>query len=152
MNDETEKKTTEQMAAEAMRGLFHEFRHDIDELALPTLMAMAADKGATRLLIEDNRAVGFLMVIDGYVEGIYVQPEYRRKGIARRAVLDYLRDFPFSPPEEVIRTLHIVNANKAARKFWFSIFDMHKIDSNPVDKLYEVDGLKGRWKINGMPG
>ena len=44
-----EKKEIEKQAAEAMRGLFHEFRYDIDELTLPILMDMAAFDGVTRL-------------------------------------------------------------------------------------------------------
>lgn len=147
-----EKKEIEKQAAEAMRGLFHEFRYDIDELTLPILMDMAEFDGVTRLLIHEGKAVGFLMVVERYIEGIYVQPEYRRKGIARNAVLEYIREHPALEPQELMLKLHIVNTNKAAKKFWFSIFDMHKIDKNPVDTFYEIHGLKERWRNDGIPG
>lgn len=143
---EEEKKDLGKQAADALRGLFHEFREGLDDLQLPTLVDMAAESGVARLLIREGKAVGFFMVIDGYIEGIYVQPEHRRKGIARDAVLEYWREKEFTiPPIQPIRTLHVIKANKEARKFWFSIFDMHKIDENPVDTLYEIDGLKERW-------
>ena len=43
--------------------------------------------------------------------------------------------------------LHIVNKNKVAYDFWNSIFVLEPIESNAVDTLYKVKGLRG--DLNG---
>ena len=46
---EEEKKDLGKQAADALRGLFHEFREGLDDLQLPTLVDMAAESGVARL-------------------------------------------------------------------------------------------------------
>lgn len=76
--------------------------------------------------------VGFIIVIDGYVDGIYVIPEHRRKGIAKKAVMDYLKS------GGVITRLHIIRTNTPALNFWKSIFVLEPENDCPVDVLYRV--------------
>lgn len=86
----------------------------------------------------EGEVVGFLMVIDKYIEGIYVEPEYRRKGLARKAILDYIKE------GNDVEKLHIVKSNKVADRFWNSIFELHEIDRNRCDFLYCVGKVKER--------
>lgn len=79
-----------------------------------------------------RKPVGFLIVIDGYVDGIYVMPEHRRKGIAKKAVMDYLKS------GGVITLLHIIRTNTPALNFWKSIFVLEPENDCPVDVLYRV--------------
>ena len=70
------------------------------------------------------------MVIDGYVECIYVLPEYRRLGLGKKAVQDYM-----SSGGE-IEKLHIIKTNYIAKKFWENLFSLEEIDTSPCDSLY----------------
>lgn len=118
--------------------LYKQFRNEIDTLSFP-LMRNMAGKDNYREIKYDDRVVGFLIVIRGYVNGIYVEPEYRNKGLARQAVLDYLNEGGF------IATLHIINTNTVAKKFWNSIFILEEIDTSPVDTLYRVLGMSKKF-------
>ena len=66
------------------------------------------------------------------VHGIYVMPEHRRKGIAKKAVMDYLKR------GGVINRLHIIRTNTPALKFCKSIFVLETENDCPVDVLYNV--------------
>lgn len=120
--------------------LYKQFREEIDTLCFP-LMRIMAGKNNYREIIYEGKVVGFLMVIRGYVDGIYVEPEYRGKGLAKHAVLDYLNDGGY------ISTLHIVKTNTVAQKFWNSIFNLEEVDSSPVDTLYRVIGKVRKPKL-----
>jgi len=133
-------------AAEDFRNMYHEFRHEIDSFVLPILVKMTASGGLARLIIRGGRPAGFLLVEDGRIDGIYVRPEFRRMGLASEAVYGYIRENPGKEPEELMQTLRIVNTDRAAKRFWFSIFKMHKEGENEVDTLYRIDGLKDRMK------
>ena len=87
-------------------------------------------------IIYDNQKVGFLLVIDGYVEGIWVNPEYRRKGLAKKAVLDYINN------GGEINILDVVRTNVNADLFWNSIFEMEQLHTTFCDKRYRVLGVK----------
>ena len=116
--------------------MYHEFRKEIDNYAFPILMAWAKQTGCYRYIMYNGEVVGFLMVIDKYIEGIYVEPEYRRKGLARKAILDYIKE------GNDVEKLHIVRSNKVADRFWHSIFELHEIDRNRCDFLYCVGKVK----------
>lgn len=109
-----------------MKNLYHDFRYEIDDYMYPLMEKWA------RPIWYENDIVGFLMVIDGYIEGLYVRKDLRRKGLGRQAVEDYIRDngLPWR--------LHIINTNKVAKRFWNSLFVLKKIEVNDIDTLYEV--------------
>lgn len=113
--------------------MYLEFRKEIDTLSFPLLKKWSGS-GYVEIK-KDDLIVGFLMVIENYVEGIYVKPEYRRLGLAGKAVLDYIKG------GGVIERLHIVKSNKTALLFWESIFYLRKIDECPCDTLYSVTGV-----------
>lgn len=115
------------------RELFFTFRNEIDSYVFPILM----ENGAIFKRIEVRKQlVGFLMVTDGYIEGLYIKPFYRRQGLGRKAILEYINEHGL--PER----LHIVNTNKVAKKFWHSIFKMRMLEKNEIDTLWEIEGLK----------
>lgn len=115
------------------RELYFRFRNEIDSYVLPILI----ENGAIFKRIEVRKQlVGYLMVIDGYIDGLFVSPGYRREGLGKKAVLEYIQDYGL--PER----LHIVNTNKVAKKFWHSIFKMRMLEKNEIDTLWEIEGLK----------
>lgn len=116
--------------------LYRQFRDEIDHYCFPLLKEMAGDN-YIEIKYED-KVVGFLIVVCGYVDGLYVEPEYRGKGLAKQAVLNYLNNGGY------INTLHIVNNNDVAKKFWNSILNLEVLDSSPVDTLYRVVKNNGK--------
>ena len=116
--------------------LYHAFRYGIDELCGGKIIELAKADGGFREIRSGNELVGFLIAINGYIEGLYIKPEYRRQGLGKKAVLDFIRQGGRA------ERLHIVNNNKIARKFWFSIFELRKIESTPIDTFYEIVRVK----------
>lgn len=115
------------------REMYFRFRNEIDNYVLPILI----ENGAIFKRIEVRKQlVGYLMVIDGYIDGLFVLPGYRREGLGKKAVMEYIQDYGL--PER----LHIVNTNKVAKKFWHSIFKMRMLEKNEIDTLWEIEGLK----------
>jgi len=115
------------------REMYFRFRNEIDSYVLPILI----ENGAIFRRIEVRKQlVGYLMVIDGYIDGLFVLPGYRRQGLGKKAVMEYIQEYGL--PER----LHIVNTNKTAKKFWHSIFNMRMLETNEVDTLWEIEGLK----------
>lgn len=115
------------------RELFYQFRGEIDSYVLPILL----ENGAIFKRIEVRKQlVGYLMVIKGYIDGLYVKPAYRRQGLGKKAVMEYIQEYGL--PER----LHIVNTNNTAKKFWHSIFNMRMLETNEVDTLWEIINLK----------
>jgi len=112
--------------------MFVNFRRELDVLAFPLIKEI----GDYREIKYNNETVGFLMVVNGYVDSIYVEPMYRRKGLARCAVMNYLMD------GKIIDRLHIINTNKTAFNFWNNIFKLEQLEQNNVDTLYRVVSVK----------
>lgn len=145
MNDNTantELKQNTEQNDEALRDMYLSFRKTVDDYCFPLIKEWATKQEGFVTLYDDNddkakhSPVGFLIVIDGYVDGIYVMPEHRRKGIAKKAVMDYLKS------GGVINRLHIIRTNTPALKFWKSIFVLEPENDCPVDVLYRVVRLR----------
>ena len=123
---------------EALLEMYLAFRNTVDNYCFPLIKEWATKQEGFVTLYDDNddmtkrNPVGFLIVIDGYVDGIYVIPEHRRKGIAKKAVMDYLKS------GGVITRLHIIRINTPALNFWKSIFVLEPENDCPVDVLYNV--------------
>lgn len=92
------------------------FRNELDAMEFPRMV----DKPQIAYMTIDCNGldVGFLLVNKGYVIGIYIKPEYRRRGLARNAILEYLKN------GGIINSLEILNCNIIARYFWESLFDL----------------------------
>lgn len=114
--------------------MYLDFRKHIDCICFENLKKMA---GKDFFEINyNNQTVGFLMIMNGYIDAIYVLPEYRRLGLARKAVLDAWNN------GVKMETLHIVNGNTLAEKFWKSIFKLSVQNSCLADTLYSIIGLQ----------
>lgn len=116
---------------EQMKAQYHDLRNTLDELAFPLIMRSPTDKAYP--FVVDGELAGFMILQPGdeYCNAIYVAPKFRRKGIARKGVLDYFRS------GKAIRYLHIVNNNKPAKAFWSSIFKLVPERDDNVDTLYK---------------
>lgn len=142
MNDNTENTELKQNTEpndEALLEMYLAFRKTVDCYCFPLIKEWATKQKGFITLYDNNdnervgrKPVGFLIVIDGYVDGIYVMPEHRRKGIAKKAVMDYLKS------GGVITRLHIIRTNTPALNFWKSIFVLEPENECPVDVLYNV--------------
>lgn len=137
--NETELKQSIESNDEALLEMYLAFRKTIDDYCFPLIKEWATKQKGFITLYDNNdnervghNPVGFLIVIDGYVDGIYVIPEHRRKGIAKKAVMDYLKS------GGVITRLHIIRTNTPALNFWKSIFVLEPENDCPVDVLYNV--------------
>ena len=78
----------------------------------------------------DVEGVGFIVISKGadrhpgcdyYIIDAYIEPESRRKGLMKKAILEYARTHKGK------YCLEIINNNIAARKFWKSIGKLHTI-------------------------
>ena len=138
--NETELKQSIESNDEALLDMYLAFRKTIDDYCFPLIKELSTKQKGFITLYDNNdnddvakrKPVGFLIVIDGYVDGIYVMPEHRRKGIAKKAVMDYLKR------GGVITRLHIIRTNTPALNFWKSIFVLDTENDCPVDVLYNV--------------
>lgn len=140
--NETELKQSTEPNDEALRDMYLAFRKTMDDYCFPLIKEWATKQKGFITLYDENddkskhNPVGFLIVIDGYVDGIYVMPEHRRKGIAKKAVMDYLKS------GGVITRLHIIRTNTPALNFWKSILVLEPENDCPVDVLYHVVRLR----------
>lgn len=141
MNDDTANTKLKQNIEpndESLREMYIAFRKTMDDYCFPLIKEWSTKQEGFITLYDENddkskrKPVGFLIVIDGYVDGIYVIPEHRRKGIAKKAVMDYLKS------GGVITRLHIIRTNTPALNFWKSIFVLEPENDCPVDVLYRV--------------
>ena len=116
-------------------NLYTDFRKELDTMAVPLVYD---ELKIVKPIIADGKTVGIIGGAVDYIDCVYVMPEYRRKGLARKAVLDYVKGYLHYG----IR-LHIINTNETAKKFWNSLFELKEIGSNEVDTLYEIVKVKG---------
>lgn len=117
--------------------MYRAFRNELDKICVPDILKCEK----TRYIICDGQKVGILCTRDergdDYIDCVYILPEYRQKGLAKEAVLDWWK----THKGKNVR-LHIINKNKVAYKFWTSLFDLEEIEWNFVDALYRIKGVK----------
>ena len=116
--------------------LYAKFRSEIETMYAPYILKECKEKGHILSVTEDDKKVGLLVVNDGYVDGLYVLPEYRKKGYARKLVLEYVEKYG------MLLDLHIMNTNTVARDFWESIFELEPVEINHIDTYYKIKSLK----------
>ena len=109
------------------------FKRELDLIEFEPLLALCDVK---RIMF-DGKQVGFMLVRDdGFLDSIYVQPEFRRKGLATKAVTDYLKSGKYK-----IDRLGIIDNNTAAMNFWKKIFNMRIVEDYGTYKVYSVSKL-----------
>ena len=120
------------------RGLYAKFRRELDAICIPEILKCV---DAIKISSETGETVGMMCVADEngwlYIDCLYIIPEYRQKGYAKAAVLDFYRK---NRLREI--RLHIIRKNLGARKFWNKIFDLECIERNAIDRLYMIKGLR----------
>lgn len=123
---------------EEMQEMYLDFRKTIDTLAFSDIYKSGIQHGAASVIYEDEKPVGFMLVEFGCIEAMYIKPEYRRKGIAEKAVRNYIES------GGVIARLVIVHANEPAKKFWNRIFELQEVKTDEVETAYAVIRVKPR--------
>ena len=113
--------------------LYLKFRQELDKVCVPDILQMFDTKEITF----EGETVGILCASPDYIDCIYILPEYRRKGLAKKAVLEhYLEHRAYD------MRLHIIHKNRVAKRFWHSIFDLENVGGNELDGLYRIKGVK----------
>lgn len=115
-------------------GMYKEFRKELNEMCVPLILK---ELEKVEPIFFEDKLVGIVAGNSDYIDCVYVQPEYRKKGLAKRAVLKFV--------ERNIANgiwLHIINNNNVAYDFWNSIFKLEQVTSGAVDTLYYIAGIK----------
>lgn len=113
--------------------MYTRFRTEIDSMYAPHIL-----KQCRVIRIADGETeIGMMCVNDGYIDCLYVLPEYRKQGHGRKTVLAYIKEYG------MLKDLHILNTNPVAKAFWESIFELEPIESNAIDTYYKIKALKG---------
>ena len=112
--------------------MYLEFRKHLDMLCFPEIVRHSDYQH----IMCGEALAGFLLVEQRYVTALYVKPEYRRKGLGRKAVVTFLAKGGQMEP------LHILNNNKPAKKFWNSLFDLNIEAENDIETLYRIYRMK----------
>lgn len=118
--------------------LYKAFRKELDEMCIPLIID---ELRRIEPIKADGKIVGMVGGFTDYIDCVYVKPEYRRKGLAKQAVLKFVE----GNLNYGIR-LHIINDNDIAYDFWSKIFELKEIGCNEVDTLYEIVKIKGERK------
>ena len=114
--------------------LYKSFRAELDDMCIPHIID---DLRIIRPIVADGKIVGMIGGFVDYIDCLYVLPEYRRRGLARKAALEYVEgNLGYGI------YLHIINNNEAAKKFWHSLFELKEIGSNDIDTMYEIVGVR----------
>lgn len=115
--------------------MYNEFRREITEYATPLCLSQLK----VYPIKYNRKKVGMLCVTkDGYIDCLYIKPEFRRKGLGKLAVLNYLK----SDGDKLDVRLHIIQNNFPALMFWNSFLELEEIHYNGVDTLYRVKGIR----------
>ena len=112
-----------------MIELYLQFRRELDKICVPEILKL----NQPRLIKENGEVVGLICASPDYIDCIYILPEHRRKGIAKKTLLAHWED-----NKNYDMRLHIINNNGPALKFWKSIFKLENIGGNEIDTLYRI--------------
>lgn len=117
--------------------LYLDFRNELDKICVPEILRFVK----TTPIMDDGEQVGILCTADQgdwiYIDALYILPMYRRKGLARKAVKEWL-----AKQRKAEIRLHIIHKNKVAFDFWNSIFELDDLAENEIDGLYRVTGVR----------
>lgn len=106
---------------------YKKFRYELEDYAVPLIV----DNLSFIELHYEKNIVGFACIYNDYLDAFYILPEYRRKGLGSQLVKDIYKIHKF-------KTLHIINNNVPALKFWNKNFKLKKLEINFCDTLYEI--------------
>lgn len=118
--------------------MYLDFRKELDKYWVPVALSEMMRFG----VFYRGKVVGLLGVrkLEGdsfYIDCVYIKRRYRRKGNAKRAVLNLYKGNRYADI-----TLHIIHNNEPAQKFWRNIFELEEVARNETESLYRIVGLK----------
>lgn len=122
------------MVNEEQINMYLEFRKELDKMCVPTLLENSLN--VTDIEYKGKK-VGILCTAGDYIDCVYIFPEYRRKGLAKKAVLDW-----FYQKNRSNVQLHIINGNIVAKRFWENIFELDIVEYDEICTFYEILGVK----------
>lgn len=108
--------------------LYLSFRQELDEMWVPVVLKRLDVKE----IKDGNETVGILCTDGVYIDCLYIVPSHRRKGLGKKAVLEWLKE---NKPRTV--SLHIIKNNKTALKFWENFFTLTPFAESETDILYK---------------
>lgn len=123
------------MANEKHIEMYLQFRQELDRYCIPVILDHL--NLHTQDIYYDGKIAGMLCCSSFYIDCIYILPEYRRRGLAKKAVTAFVKENITNG----IR-LHIINNNETAKAFWHSLFRLAEVEKNVVDTLYEIVKIK----------
>ena len=109
------------------------FRQELDKICVPEIMKLVQ----TIPIKHEEKLVGILCATPNYIDCVYVLPEYRRIGLAKKAVIDFYKE---SEGNEI--RLYIINKNKPAFGFWNGLFKLEEIKRDKIDGLDRIIGRR----------
>ena len=112
---------------------YKQFRSELDEMCIPTILKQCQH---IIKITDDKTEIGILCVNNGYIDCLYVLPEFRQQGYGRKAVISFIEKYG------IPKSLHIIDTNTVAKSFWESIFDISAVVGNGIDTFYKINGLK----------
>ena len=124
---------------EALHQLYNEYKDGIKMKQSSDVLKWAEGMGGLRLIECEDQIVGFLAVIRGCAEALYVRPEFRRRGLAKKAVQAYLEEN--GNRSDAINSIHLMHTGSAAReamRFWNELFKTERVESTLVDAYFDV--------------
>lgn len=125
---------------------YKKFRRELDEMCVPLVLDTYTE---LKPIFGGRKKVGMIgaEILDRYhnpivfIDCVYVEPEYRRNGYAKNAVLHFVEKYL----KDGYRVeLDIINSNRIAKAFWHNLFDMIELDCNYVNTRYEITKVKGK--------
>jgi len=112
-----------------------EFRKEIDTMFYPKY-SKRCDVSTKK--DEHGNVIALLIVENGYIDGLWVAPNHRGKGIGYELIIQHCLDY------EMPITLRILHNNKRALEFWNKVFKLRVLETNPYDSLYAICEFNGR--------
>lgn len=111
-----------------------QFRKEIDIMFYPKFARL--NDVLTRKDEQGNVIAILIVENKRYIDCLWVDEKYRKKGIGTELIVEYVLNY------KMPSTLHILNNNDTAYKFWNNIFNLSAIETNPYDTLYGINGFR----------
>ena len=111
-----------------------QFRKEIDTMFYPKFARL--NDVLTRKDEHGNVIAMLIVENKSYIDCLWIDEKYREKGIGTALVVEYVLN------HKMPNTLHILNNNNVAYRFWNNIFNLYAIEANPYDTLYGINGFK----------
>lgn len=117
--------------------MYLKFMSEVDAMYIPHTLKVCPQ---VMKIIDGDTEVGIMCVNNGYVDCLYILPEYRRKGYGKNAVLTYIRQFG------MLTDLHVLKFNPVGQSFWDDIFELEPAGDTYLSNYYKIKALSEKYK------